>query len=166
MTTPAIQPLAPIDWRQLIATGRATLIPQPPATQPDPAAVRRAISTAYYAAFHALSANNAEVLVGAASDQLTADAWIQIYRGHNHNQARVQLQQNRARLSVDAQVFAKLFADLQDERHSADYNPVATFTAEAATNWLDKTEASITNFLQTSRSERAAIAALTLIRTR
>lgn len=166
MTTPAIQPLAPIDWRQLLATGRATLIPQPPATQPDPAAVRRAISTAYYAAFHALSANNAEVLVGAASDQLTADAWIQIYRGLNHNQARVQLQQNRARLSVDAQVFAKLFADLQDERHSADYNPVATFTAEAATNWLDKTEASITNFLQTSRSERAAIAALTLIRTR
>ena len=166
MTTPAIQPMAPIDWRQLIATGRATLIPQPPATQPDPAAVRRAISTAYYAAFHALSANNAEVLVGAASDQLTADAWIQIYRGLNHNQARVQLQQNRARLSVDAQVFAKLFADLQDERHSADYNPVATFTAEAAANWLDKTEASITNFLQTSRSERAAIAALTLIRTR
>ena len=166
MTTPAIQPLAPIDWRQLIATGRATLIPQPPATQPDPAAVRRAISTAYYATFHALSANNAEVLVGAASDRLTADAWIQIYRGLNHNQARVQLQQNRARLSVDAQVFAKLFADLQDERHSADYNPVATFTAEAATNWLDKTEASITNFLQTSRSERAAIAALTLIRTR
>ena len=162
MTTPAIQPLAPIDWRQLIATGRATLIPQPPATQPDPAAVRRAISTAYYAAFHALSANNAEVLVGAASDQLTADAWIQIYRGLNHNQARVQLQQNRARLSVDAQVFA----DLQDERHSADYNPVATFTTEAAANWLDKTEASITNFLQTSRSERAAIAALTLIRTR
>ena len=166
MTTPAIQPLAPIDWSQLLATGRATLIPQPPATQPDPAAVRRAISTAYYAAFHALSANNAEVLVGAASDQLTADARIQIYRGLNHNQARVQLQQNRARLSVDAQVFAKLFADLQDERHSADYNPVATFTAEAATNWLDKTEASITNFLQTSRSERAAIAALTLIRTR
>ena len=166
MTTPAIQPLAPIDWRQLIATGRATLIPQPPATQPDPAAVRRAISTAYYAAFHALSANNAEVLVGAASDQLTADAWIQIYRGLNHNQARVQLQQNRARLSVDAQVFAKLFSDLQDERHSADYNPVATFTAEAAANWLDKTEASITSFLQTSRSERAAIAALTLIRTR
>ena len=166
MTTPAIQPLAPIDWRQLIATGRATLIPQPPATQPDPAAVRRAISTAYYAAFHALSANNAEVLVGAASDQLTADAWIQIYRGLNHNQARVQLQQNRARLSVDAQVFAKLFSDLQDERHSADYNPVATFTAAAAANWLDKTEASITNFLQTSRSERAAIAALTLIRTR
>ena len=166
MTTPAIQPLAPIDWRQLIATGRATLIPQPPAPQPDPAAVRRAISTAYYAAFHALSANNAEVLVGAASDQLTADAWIQIYRGLNHNQARVQLQQNRARLSVDAQVFAKLFADLQDERHSADYNPVATFTAAAAANWLDKTEASITNFLQTSRSERAAIAILTLIRTR
>ena len=151
---------------ELIAAGRAVLIPQPPATQPAPAAMRRAISTAYYAVFHALAANNADVLIGPAHNQLTTDAWIRIYRGLNHNHARSQLQQNRANLSASVQTFADLFRDLQNERHNADYNPEATFTIQAVTTWLNEVETTITDFLQTSRSERAAIAILTLIRSR
>ena len=85
MTTPSAQTTAPVNWTKLIAAGRATLIPKPPDIQPAPAAIRRAISTAYYAAFHALTANNAEVLIDAPTDQLTADAWTRIYRGLNHN---------------------------------------------------------------------------------
>ena len=162
MTTSASQPLAPINWTDLIAVGRATLISQPPATQPSPAAIRRAISAAYYA----LTDNNADVLIGPAGNQLTAEAWIRIYRGLNHNHAKSQLQQNRTKLSADAQAFADLFCDLQNERHNADNNPRATFTAQTATTWLSKAEAAITDFLQTSRSERAPIAILALIRTR
>ena len=166
MTTSGVQPPEPINWSELIAAGRATLVPQPPATQPAPAAIRRAISTAYYAMFHALTANNVDVLISPAHNQLTADAWIRIYRGLNHNHARSQLQQNRTNLSASAQIFADLFCDLQNERHNADYNPEATFTIQAATTWLDKAETTITEFLQTSRTERAAIAILTLIRSR
>ena len=109
MTTPSAQTPAPVNCMELIAAGRATLIPKPPDIQSAPAAIRRAISTAYYAAFHALTANNAEVLIDALTDQLTADAWIRIYRGLNHNQARAQLQQNRTQLSVAARTFADLF---------------------------------------------------------
>ena len=166
MTTPGVQPPAPINWTELIAAGRATLMPQPSAAQPAPAAIRRAISTAYYAVFHALDANNADVLIGPARNQLTADAWIRIYRGLNHNHARSQLQQNRTNLSASVQTFADLFRDLQIERHIADYNPQATFTAQTATTWLNKAETTITDFLQTSRTERAAIAILTLVRSR
>ena len=43
---------------------------------------------------------------------------------------------------------------------------MATFTAETATTWLTKVETAIADFLQTSRTERAAIAILTLVRTR
>ena len=170
MTTGAIQPVfrppAPINWKALIAAGRATLTPQPPATQPAPEAIRRAISTAYYAAFHALTASNADVLVSLAHDQLTADAWIRTYRGLNHNQAKTQLQQHRASLSTYAQIFADLFCDLLNERHNADYNPRALFTPQAAFTWLSKAEAAITDFLLTTQSERAAVAILTLIRKR
>ena len=127
---PAFQPPTPIIWTDLIAAGRATLTPQSPATQPAPAAVRRAISTACYAAFHALTARNPDALVGTARDPLTADAWIRIYRGLNHNHAKVQLQQNRASLSTDVQIFADLCRDLQNERHNADYNPRAIFTVQ------------------------------------
>ena len=163
---PAFQPPTPINWTDLISAGRATLTPQPPATQPAPAAIRRAISTAYYAAFHALTASNADVLVGPAHDQLTADAWMRIYRGLNHNHTKAQLQQNRTSLSTDAQIFADLFRDLQNERHNADYNPRAIFTAQTATTWLNKAEAAITDFLRTSQSERTAVAILTLTRGR
>ena len=173
MTTgsqPAFQPPAPISWTDLIAAGRATLIPQPPATQPTQAAIRRAISTAYYATFHALTASNGDALIGPVHDQLTADAWTQIYRGLNHGHAKSQLEpevkRNQPRLSADAQNFADLFCDLQDERHNADYNPRETFTAQAANTWLDTAEAAITDFLRTSRSERAAVAILTLTRSR
>ena len=166
MTTSGVQPPEPINWTELIAVGRAALVPQPPATQPAPAAIRRAISTAYYAIFHALAANNADVLIGPAHNQLTTDAWIRIYRGLNHNHARSQLQQNRANLSASVQTFSDLFRDLQNERHNADYNPEATFTIQAATTWLNEVETTITDFLQTSRNERAAIAILTLIRSR
>ena len=166
MTTPGVQPPAPINWTELIAAGRATLVPEPPANQPGPAAIRRAISTAYYAVFHALATNNADVLIGPAHNQLTTDAWIRIYRGLNHNHARSQLQQNRTNLSAGVRTFADLFCDLQIERHNADYNPQATFTIQAAITWLNKAEATITDFLQTSRTERAAIAILTLIRSR
>ena len=74
MTTsaqPAFQSPEPISWTELIAAGRATLIPLPPATQPTQAAIRRAISTAYYAAFHALTTSNADALIGPVHDQLT-----------------------------------------------------------------------------------------------
>ena len=95
MTTsaqPAFQSPEPISWTDLIAAGRATLIPQPAATQPTQAAIRRAISTAYYAAFHALTTSNADALIGPVHDQLTADAWTQIYRSLNHGQAKSQLE--------------------------------------------------------------------------
>ena len=166
MTTGAVQPPLPIDWMQLITAGRATLVPQPPATQPDPAAVRRAVSTAYYAAFHALTASNADVLIGPPSDQLTTEAWIRIYRRLDHSHARDRLRQNLHNFSADARTFADLFLDLQNERHNADYNPLASFTPQTATTWLSKTQAAITDFLQASTRERASIAVLTLIRTR
>ena len=166
MTTAVPQHPLPIDWRGLISAGRATLTPQPPATQPNPAAARRAVSTAYYAAFHALTASNAEVIVGTPTDQLTTDAWIRVYRRLEHGNAREQLRQNRENLSARAGTFADLFLDLQNERHNADYNPQAIFTPQTATTWLNNTEAAIIDFFQTTTTERAAIAVLTLIRTR
>ena len=170
MTTGAIsqafQRPNPIYWADLIVAGRASLVPPPPASQLTLAAIRRAISTAYYAAFHALTASNADALIGPAHGPLTVDAWIRVYRGLGHNNAKYQLQNNRSNLPADAKIFADLFRDLQNERHNADYNPLAIFTIQAANTWLDKAEAAITDFLQLSRSERSAIAILTLTRTR
>ena len=117
-------------------------------------------------AFHALTASNADALVGTPTDQLTIDAWLRVYRRLDHGNAREQLRQNRQNFSARAATFADLFLDLQNERHNADYNPVAIFTTQTAINWLNNTEAAIIDFLETTTRERAAIAVLTLIRTR
>lgn len=170
MTTgasPSSTPLvSPLDWTEHIAAGRTLLVPSPPSTQPSTGAIRRAVSTAYYAMFHALVSSSAEVLVGLPVDAVTRAAWLRIYRMTNHGFARSQLQNNRATFSPDAQIFADIFCHLQDERHNADYNPLSSFTAQTASNWLNSAEAAIIDFLHISSSERAAIGILTTVRIR
>ena len=95
---PSPQPREPISWTDLIAAGLRTLTPEPPAIQPTQAAVRRVGAAAYYAAFHALAASNADALTGTAHDPLTAGAWFRIYRGR----ALAQLRQDRSSLSPQA----------------------------------------------------------------
>ena len=72
------------------------------------------------------------MLIDPAHNQLTADAWIQIYRGISHSHAPSQFQQNGTKLSADSQSFADLFCDLQNKRHNVGYNPLASFTAQTA----------------------------------
>ena len=77
MTNSEAIPLAvPIDWAALIDTARHLLTPIPPAAQPTPESIRRAISTTYYAMFHALLSSSADVLIGPPSDQATLSAWL------------------------------------------------------------------------------------------
>ena len=67
---------------------------------------------------------------------------------------------------LGSQIFADTFSDLQNQRHSADYDPNAVFTVNQPTIWLAEAEVAIIDYLQVDRSERAYIAALTLIRGR
>ena len=50
----------PISWRDLLANGRGSIAAA--ADTPSQSDLRRAISTAYYAVFHALAARNANAL--------------------------------------------------------------------------------------------------------
>ena len=52
-----------MDWEELIAAARWLASPTG-GRQPSQSALKRAISTAYYAMFHALCYSNAETVVG------------------------------------------------------------------------------------------------------
>lgn len=165
--TPASrQPLTAIDWQELIAAARASLAPASSGTGPSTEVVRRAVSTAYYAAFHALTASNADSLIRQPQNTLTRQAWTRTYKALDHRLAREQLQANRQDLAPQAQVFADVFRDLRNERYNADYNPQATVTVQMAANWINRTEAAVRSYLQLSTDTRAAIAMLTLTRSR
>ena len=166
MTTPTDVRLNPISWQNLINAGRDLLNPHSTSAPPTDEHIRRAVSSAYYAAFHALATSNAETLIGTPHNSATAAAWSRVYRGLDHATARRELQRHRQELSSEAQIFADTFQNLQNRRHSADYDHNAVFAGTRATIWLAEAETAIIDYLQVDSDERTYIAGLTLIRSR
>ena len=150
-------------WQDLIATARLLTTTPHPNTQPLQDSLRRAVSTAYCAMFHALASSNADCLVGTPHDLLTEHAWSRIYRGLNHSTARRNLLQDRGLFSPQVGQFVRRFAQLQDQRHSADYDPNKSFTLPETIAWINFTEAAIEGFMQTSADERKMVAIQSLI---
>jgi hypothetical protein len=82
----------------------------------------RAVSTAYYALFHALAAFCARELVGAWRPWLP---FRHVYRSLEHGPARRILDIARRDKACDAEtkIVADTFIELQELRHGADYDP-------------------------------------------
>ena len=88
--------------------------------------LRRAVSTAYYALSHCLAACCADTLVGGAGADRSPEAWNQAYRAIEHGQARGRCTDAAGRSFPPGILqFATHFADMQRERHRADYDPDA-----------------------------------------
>ena len=155
-----------MNWEALIASSRMLATPVPPAAQPTEEALRRAISTAYYATFHALATSNADCIIGSPHDPLSRHAWDRVYRGLEHGIARVQLREGRHLFSLDIRRFGDAFGRLQEVRQRADYDHTQTFDAIVATTWIDRAEEAIRGFMQASVEERTAVAVQSLIRRR
>ena len=150
-------------WQDLIAASRLLTAPPYPNTQPLQDSLRRAVSTAYYAMFHALAISNADSLVSTPHDPLTEHAWSRVYRGLNHNGARRSLLQDLVLFSPSIRQFAEVFAELQEERHRADYNPSKTFTLPETVAWIDRAESAIEGFIRIDADERKMVAIQSLI---
>lgn len=86
--------------------------------------LRRAVSDAYYALFHAIAAACADTIVGAR--KRSTDAWRRVYRGIDHTKSRDDL---RLAASVSGSppalaTIAAAFVAVQSARHAAaDYDP-------------------------------------------
>ena len=128
-----------------------------PATQTE---LRRAVSCAYYAMFHTLVASNADTLVGASPADRQPWAWRQTYRAADHRPTRNKLTRASlgGRFPVAIRNFGEVFADAQQARHSADYDPHSAFYATAVDELIDKAEANIDAFNQTSNDIRRDLA--------
>ena len=153
-------------WQDLIATSRLLTTTPYPNTQPLQDSLRRAVSTAYYAMFHALASSNADCLIGPPNDSLSEHAWSRVYRGLNHDAAKRSLQQDQRLFSPAIRRFADTFAQLQDQRHLADYEHSKVFTLSETLTWIDQAEDAIQNFMQTAAEERKMVAIQSLIRRR
>lgn len=134
-------------------------------TQTD---LRRAISSVYYAVFHAICQSNAGTLVGEDPQSRDQAAWRQAYRALEHGYARRRCQSARSdsRFSPAVYELAGRFVRLQDRRHRADYDPDESFTQEEVLTVATQVESAIADFRTVPAQERRAFAVYVLMRER
>ena len=136
-----------------------------PPSQTD---LRRAVSSGYYALFHAVAQSNADVLVG--DDPLERDqlAWRQAYRALEHGYARQRCQQaqRNPRFSAAIQQLARYFGEIQTLRNRADYDPDVVFSPRDVQMEITQIGQRIAAFRATPARERRAFAVFILMRDR
>lgn len=130
--------------------------------------LRRSVSTAYYALFHALAKDAADLLVGVGNNR-SDKARRQVYRALQHGDAKsacIQLRSNNPgfpQLLVDC---AGSLTILQEKRHSADYDPDYRATRAEALEAIAIAERAIANLTAAGRNDRRAFAILLLFKKR
>ena len=116
--------------------------------------LRRATSNAYYALFHAIAAEAADLLAGPGSPH-----WARVYRSPDHKRCKsecLKAARPKSGHSVPIAACANSFASLQDERHKADYDPLWTTNPLAAATQIDAAERAISDLKASSEPERRA----------
>ena len=147
--------------QELIDTCRKLVTPPPSDTD-----IRRAISTAYYALFHTLTASNAELIADQLTSGMSAHAWDRVYRRFEHGRARNNLRADRNLLSQSGDDFVRTFIEAQGHRLEADYDPNAQLSLSLAVNIIARAETAIRNFTQLTQEERRFLAAQSMFDSR
>jgi uncharacterized protein (UPF0332 family) len=129
--------------------------------------MKRAVSTVYYAMFHALCRNAADMLVGKTKAVRSQPAWVQTYRAVDHRFAKGQCQHATIKKFPKAiEDFAACFVDMQEARHRADYDPVTRFTRGEVISMIREARAVIEKLGRVASSDRIAFAAFVVMRHR
>lgn len=134
--------------------------------RPRQADLRRAISTAYYALFHALAKDAADLLVGVGADR-PDKAWSHTYRALQHGDAKSACEAVR-NMNFPATIMscADAFITLQLERHNADYDPDYQARREGADAAIRQAEDAIRNLHKSSKRDHRAFAIQLLLKKR
>ncbi len=145
--------------RELLPTGQG---------RPRGTNLRRAVSTTYYAMFHCLARSCADTLIGKSGRVRGTEAWARTYRALDHNAAKRRCQDTKGlgQFPESTRIFAKTFAQMQEQRHRADYAPDAIFRKSEVNQRINDVEDVINNFEREPRTIRRAFAAYILFKGR
>ena len=131
--------------------------------RPRQAELKRAVSASYYALFHTLATNSADLLVGNRTSTRTRQAWRQMYRAIDHGRVKRQCSKRTiAKFPQEIQKFAHHFVMMQAQRHMADYDPLEQFSRSSVAQLLEETKSAITEFATVDNDDRRAFAVFVL----
>ena len=136
--------------------------------RPRQSNLRRAVSSAYYALFHCLTANCADTLVGSKGADRSAPAWQQVYRALDHGPARNRCKEKAimGRFPDAIQEFAVVFIEMQKRRELADYAHEGTFFKDDVMQEIEKANDVIRLFRSVPLKDRRAFAVYLLLPSR
>lgn len=134
--------------------------------RPKTVSLRRAVSSAYYALFHALAWLCAARLVG---EKKSWAVFSPIYRSLDHRRTLEVLKPN-APANVDdphLRIVSFAFKVLQDARHNADYNPETfAFDRSATLNLIEAARRAASALNAMTKDDQLALAVRLIARTR
>jgi hypothetical protein len=154
------------------------LLDWPTSGRPRQADLKRAISTAYYAIFHAAMGAAADQIVG--TDRRTQSLYALVYRSADHAALRM-LCQELSRLTVAPKYqrhvpskgfnsrlreFASVVVDLQKLRHSSDYDPFFRISKSDAALAISSARVALDHFERVPPDEKAIFLYLLLFKVR
>lgn len=130
----------------------------------SPVMKRRAVSTAYYAVFHAIASACAQTLL--PGESRTSKEFERVYRGLEHGVLK-----NATQLFPEKQISLRLItslaASLQKERNKSDYSPARKLYSPQECNALiEDARRAVELLKQLNLAERRTLAVLLLIRNR
>lgn len=146
----------------LIATAKK-LLPEDEAaiSQAD---LRRAVSTAYFAVFHALAKASANALVGHEREKRPNRAWIEVYRGLSHGSSKDACKKaGPIGFPEEIEGFSDIFVQLQTARKRVDYDPTCKVVTVDARRWVASAEVSIQKLETADTNSKVAFATWVLI---
>lgn len=147
---------------ELIGTARR--LAKASAKRPRQSDLKRGVSTAYYALFHTLARECADLLVGSTAQVRSSPAWVQVYRSLEHGIAKNSCKNAPTRnFPNGVLVFADTFETMQEERHNADYDPESRYTRPGVLVLIDNCEQAIVALKAEPRSDRKAFSVWVLL---
>ena len=153
-----------IEAARMLAGSSASV---PASGRPRQAMLRRAVSTAYYAMFHALCQSNADTLVGPSPSGPDIELWLDTYRTLDHRAAKNRLTSYISlRQDLTLRDFARTFVSMQEQRIFADYDPTARFVRSQVNTFIGRAEVATRAFCSVPAQTRRSLALYLLVRRR
>ena len=115
------------------------------ASRPRQTELKRAVSAAYYALFHALCLYIANLWIGTKPDSRGKDAWQQAYRTLEHGKTKAACLRikDSKKFTQLLRYVAEIFLELLRARHRADYDSLSRFSRIEAMRYIEAAELAI-----------------------
>ena len=127
---------------------------------------RRAVSTAYYAVFHALAQLCADELLGHSFDRQSKE-YERIYRSLEHGTLKKVFKEEPLRRVAALEKIGNRLAELQSERIRSDYLPSrALYTRDQCQDLVRSAKSVVRSIAALSTADRKTLAVFLLFRTR